>query len=80
MYRTTALPTPEHPAEDHLARGPAPDGEAVGPGNPKKDGILGQRNWRFRPAVVIEEEEEEENGKKQTILPFKKGTAGSHGR
>ena len=36
-----ALPAPGHHAADHLARGSAPDGEAVrGPSSPKEDGSI----------------------------------------
>ena len=39
-----ALPAPGHPVEDRLARGSAPDGEAVwGPGSPKEYGSICER-------------------------------------
>ena len=57
MSISPALPAPGNPAEDHLARGSAPDGEAVRePGSPKEDGSICERSWCFRLALGIEEE------------------------
>ena len=55
---SSALPAPGHPAEDRLAQGPAPDGEAVwGPGSPKEYGSICERSWCFRPTVMNKAED-----------------------